>query len=669
MKPLVCYLVGFLFSLNILAQGFAIRCVEVDDEGFVTIFFNSQTASNPLHYEVALWNNATGQFDNIDVINDITQTSYRDNVNNASNASLRYRLRAVLPSNQYLEDEVSTIYITAMQNPNNTVSLYWNDYFANSSQLAPVNTYKIYRKRTLTDVDWVFVDEVSLLTYVDTLPQICSDTVQYKIELDGENGCTTCSNCFKVLVGDTQIPDAPILQSSSVNLDSRLLNLNWLPSASDDIMGYVVCAGSPCIAIDTIWGADASNYVCNQCDVEQLNSLAIMAFDSCYNTSLRTERHTNMVLTHNNAPCSDRVSLTWNPYQDFESGLQHYNIYSQKASSNTYTLETTTQSTAEEIQIDITESGYLFYVEAVSNNGIKANSNVLEIPLIAAKQVEFIEIRKVSVAEDNKTIDLEFYVDASILVDFYQLQRSVNGGAFTRIANIPYTGHKTLTYTDVLPSSAMEHSYKYIFAAPDECGLTLKKSASVAPIQMNLTKQDPTTNVLTWTPYLGWENGVGVYDVFRYSPSDAVPFQVGSTQSNTYTDYIADILSSSDRTYYFVKAIENGQGADNKTQEVNSTYAYVQHESMIFVPNAFTPREPDNNIFKPECHFIRQGSYRMRIFNRYGALIFETDDQTTGWDGRFKGEFCHLGTYIYVIEFVNSNGEKETKKGTIALIE
>jgi gliding motility-associated-like protein len=90
---------------------------------------------------------------------------------------------------------------------------------------------------------------------------------------------------------------------------------------------------------------------------------------------------------------------------------------------------------------------------------------------------------------------------------------------------------------------------------------------------------------------------------------------------------------------------------------------------MIFIPNAFTPREPDNNIFKPECHFIRQGSYRMRIFNRYGALIFETDDQTTGWDGRFKGEFCHLGTYIYVIEFVNSNGEKETKKGTIALIE
>jgi gliding motility-associated-like protein len=59
----------------------------------------------------------------------------------------------------------------------------------------------------------------------------------------------------------------------------------------------------------------------------------------------------------------------------------------------------------------------------------------------------------------------------------------------------------------------------------------------------------------------------------------------------------------------------------------------------------------------------------MSIFNRYGTLIFFTDDLNQGWDGRYKGEFCKQGVYIYVIEFVNSLGEKQTRKGTVALIE
>jgi gliding motility-associated-like protein len=186
---------------------------------------------------------------------------------------------------------------------------------------------------------------------------------------------------------------------------------------------------------------------------------------------------------------------------------------------------------------------------------------------------------------------------------------------------------------------------------------------------MTLKSTDATSNMLTWTPYSGWENGVGFYEIYRYSQGETMPTQVATTSENTYVDYLEENLSSSDRTFYFVRANESSQGIDNKIQTANSTYGYILHETKIFIPNAITPLEQDNNIFKPQCNFIQQGSYRMSIFNRYGTLIFFTDDLNQGWDGRYKGEFCKQGVYIYVIEFVNSLGEKQTRKGTVALIE
>lgn len=669
MRRMICFLLGLLLGFSSFAQSFEIFCASVDEEGNVSISFQPQTNPEFLEYRILTWDNAASDYVNHDVISDETQSVYTDGTQQATLGVVRYRIQAVFSSGQILQDEIETIFLAVVPNQNNTVNLFWNEVRDANNDEEMSHRYNVYRKRKSTDTDWNLVGMSSENTYVDTLPQICSDTICYVVELEDESGCLNRSNQPQILVGDTEIPNSPILQSATVNLDSQILNLEWIPSDSDDVFGYVVCGGSPCIAIDTIWGADASHYECDDCDIEQLNSLAVMAFDSCFNTSLRTETHTNMVLICNSVHCSDKISLAWNHYDNFETGLQHYNIYSRKASSTAFNLEGTTQNNNAEIQIDITENRYSFYVEAISNDGIMAKSNMVEIDLTAARQVEFIEIRKVSVRENNTDIDLEFYVDASLPVNFYRLERAVDGGAYSLVANLPYTGNNTLTHTDRLPTSAVEHSYRYILSAPDECGLSFKQSESVSPMQMTLKNTDPTTNMLSWTPYSGWENGVGFYEIYRYSQGETVPFQVAVTSDNTYTDYLEENLSSSDRTFYFVKANEDGLGRDNKTQSANSTFAYVIHETKIFIPNAITPNEPDNNVFKPQCHFIQQGSYRMSIFDRYGALIFMTEDLNEGWNGSFKGEYCKQGVYIYMIEFVNSLGEKETRKGTIALIE
>lgn len=47
--------------------------------------------------------------------------------------------------------------------------------------------------------------------------------------------------------------------------------------------------------------------------------------------------------------------------------------------------------------------------------------------------------------------------------------------------------------------------------------------------------------------------------------------------------------------------------------------------------------------------FCKINNYR--IFNRWGALLFETEDELDGWDGTYKGEKCEIGVYVYKLSY------------------
>ena len=78
----------------------------------------------------------------------------------------------------------------------------------------------------------------------------------------------------------------------------------------------------------------------------------------------------------------------------------------------------------------------------------------------------------------------------------------------------------------------------------------------------------------------------------------------------------------------------------------------------VYVPNAFSPDfNGYNDYFRPYSNCVLE-NYSMKIFNRWGALVFESADVDTGWDGRFKGKDIGEGVYVYLLEFqVNQMGE------------
>jgi gliding motility-associated-like protein len=99
-----------------------------------------------------------------------------------------------------------------------------------------------------------------------------------------------------------------------------------------------------------------------------------------------------------------------------------------------------------------------------------------------------------------------------------------------------------------------------------------------------------------------------------------------------------------------------------------TTVTGVAGEGIVFIPNTFTPNKGGpNEIFYVYGDGIND--FSMMIFNRWGQLIFQTNDINKGWDGYFKGQICQVDTYVYVVQYRTVCAEKTIKKvGHVNLI-
>jgi gliding motility-associated-like protein len=105
----------------------------------------------------------------------------------------------------------------------------------------------------------------------------------------------------------------------------------------------------------------------------------------------------------------------------------------------------------------------------------------------------------------------------------------------------------------------------------------------------------------------------------------------------------------------------------NETLSSFSNTICLEQGPRIYVPNAIVPNGT-NAIFKPVIIYGSAEGYSMKIFNRYGEVIFETDDINDGWTGVYNNKTVELGTYGYLITFSATNGQVINKKGNVTVV-
>jgi gliding motility-associated-like protein len=120
-----------------------------------------------------------------------------------------------------------------------------------------------------------------------------------------------------------------------------------------------------------------------------------------------------------------------------------------------------------------------------------------------------------------------------------------------------------------------------------------------------------------------------------------------------------------EQQYYIELYVENQNGCSDTvygTQIVEGEYAF-------FLPNSFTPNgDGVNDEFYPVGDKVSVDNYSFKVFNRWGEMVFSTNEFGTGWDGKYQNNQVSTDAYVWKIDLVDaSTGEEKSFNGYVLL--
>lgn len=116
--------------------------------------------------------------------------------------------------------------------------------------------------------------------------------------------------------------------------------------------------------------------------------------------------------------------------------------------------------------------------------------------------------------------------------------------------------------------------------------------------------------------------------------------------------------------YHIILAVSNNNGCF----DYYDTTIIVVPDIEVFIPNAFSPnKDVINPTFRIEgSYFYRE--FEMRIFDRWGHLVFYSTDPEIGWDGSYDDKLLPDGVYIYHIRMIGTDTRVRNYRGNIHLL-
>lgn len=210
-------------------------------------------------------------------------------------------------------------------------------------------------------------------------------------------------------------------------------------------------------------------------------------------------------------------------------------------------------------------------------------------------------------------------------------------GSTSSLPSTQYAYQQKGKYTVTLAASATNGCYSD----------TIRKEVSVFATQANAGTD---TLVAAGQPVQLRATGG---DFYRWSPS------TGLSDPNR-ADPVA-VLQSDIRYVLTASAAAGCATTDTITIKVVKGPAF-------YVPNAFTPNGDGKN---DRFRFLPVGMQRVnyfRVYNRYGQLVYQSADPSRGWDGTVNGKLQAAGTFVWMVDGVDYDGQKQFYRGTVTLI-
>ena len=125
-----------------------------------------------------------------------------------------------------------------------------------------------------------------------------------------------------------------------------------------------------------------------------------------------------------------------------------------------------------------------------------------------------------------------------------------------------------------------------------------------------------------------------------------------------------DPIASPDSTTTYYVTVTTADGCSSTDSVV---IVVKQACPEIYVPTVFSPNNDGNN----DMYCIYGGCidvFTLEIYNRWGELIFTTNDPEQCWDGSYKGDPVNTGAYVYKLNLTRTDGEVIQQTGNVNVV-
>jgi gliding motility-associated-like protein len=270
---------------------------------------------------------------------------------------------------------------------------------------------------------------------------------------------------------------------------------------------------------------------------------------------------------------------------------------------------------------------------------------------------------------DNKiNINITFSNPTNTNYTFYRAEN--NSSNFTLAG-------KSLTtdFSDSTNISSKKSYYCYKYTYQNQCGVTSDFSDHFCTVLLTNPKQD----LLQWTPFNVTSTTTSSpmlisysIEYFDESSNGYRPFPISVNLLNDLAINIQSYLDDIDQEEYKIKVLAKHFPTDT----VFSIYSYsntitIENPPRIITPTAFTPDGSgpiDSESFKIITKFIASG--KISIYDRWGGLVYESDDLSKTWDGNLNNTTnpAPAGPYAFKIKAFGRSGKAYPILGSVMLL-
>jgi hypothetical protein len=603
----------------------------------------------------------------------ISNSSYTHAASGATIQTRYYYVRSIYgpASNGVFSDSdtLNTIFLNSVNNGvDPDVKLLYNNLSV--PPLASTSTsFSISKEYPIGT--WSPLIVTTKLNYADTI-SVCSASINYQVTVPDNSGCVSKSNIQGGVYLDRSGPQAPQVDSISVLPNGDVI-FAWQIPRNLDLTKYIIYqlitnnVNTIILKIDTLVGRNNTSYVfTTTASSSQSVTLFVAGEDSCGNLGLyNSPAVQTMLLKANYNRCNYKAELGWNDYVNIPGGISEYRIYASINSGSFTAIGSTTLTSFTHTNVP-PDVNITYYVRVFNKNkSISSSSNRASIFSQQVLAPSFLYMKTASISGKNSA-QLKLFLDTTKKIAGIDVYRSEDGSKFQKIGFITSADIPEYIYTDVnIEPTSKSYYYKAILK--DSCGNDRATSniSKTILLQVEDDREYMFTKHLRWSAYSGFAGGIGGYTIYRVVNNiPSAPITNLGVFAGSYVDNMEDEAPNGSKIEYLVEAFEGNNNPYGFSEKSKSNLNDIYIEGRIFIPQAFSPNGV-NKKWLPVTHFIDKTEYTVNIFNRWGDKIFETRDDTVGWDG----DGAEWGIYAYYITYKNARGEYQELKGTLLLLE